>query len=106
MIDIRVAFSSPEHRDRAGAVERNCSGPARPISSQPLAMSGQLAEIGNGLRSFFAGLIARLQHQPTDSADALPGINGLSVFSPVHVENNNTGRFTDAQKDFAGAQNV
>lgn len=66
----------------------------------------QLASAISGVRFFFSRIVCAFQHQPTDSADALPGINGLSVFSPVHGQKQTMERFDDVQKDFAGAQNV
>lgn len=46
-------------RDRAAAVERNCSGPARPLT----------------------GFIARFQNSPRERTKALGGISGVSRFA-------------------------
>ena len=68
-------------RDRAAAVERNCSGPARPFFSQPFAMSGQLAGALDSVRFFFSRLIGVIQNSPRDRTKALGGISGVSRFA-------------------------
>ncbi len=66
-------------RDRAAAVERNCSGPARP----------------------FAGFVARFQNSPRDRTKALGGISGVSRFAS-HVDQFGMGAFRNAGQVFQG----
>lgn len=66
-------------RDRAAAVERNCSGPARP----------------------FAGFIARFQNSPRERTKALGGISGVSRFAS-HDDQFGMGAFRNAGQVFQG----
>lgn len=66
-------------RDRAAAVERNCSGPARPLS----------------------GFIARFQDSPRERTKALGGISGVSRFAS-HVDQFGMGAFRNAGQVFQG----
>jgi len=96
-------------RDRAGAVEFNYSGPARPHYYQPFAMSGQLAEIVRGLRTFISRALSScvdvLKPHPSKTAYRLPVI-AVACCSRRHGSNQTMETFRNVGQVFRGENRV
>lgn len=79
-----IRDASPRERRDSAGLEPFPRFASRTHSSQPFAMSGQLASAVTGVRIFLSGLIGRDKYPPRTPTDRLEAF-GSVVRLPLHV---------------------